>query len=160
MNQKTHLRCIFPPIFKDQVFNFQYSQLIPGELSQSFETGPEHGRCPESHGGTLGLQNEAEVGLDKGDHPEEGADVNWEDHPRGRGVLVVGHVDRETLLDGDLKQKQSQAPLQSLDVKGQSMEFQLNAYSYSVLYHINYYSCHKINFHSSSSWNKISNMNV
>lgn len=88
-----------------EVLNFQYSQLIPGELGQSFETGPEHGRCPESHGGTLGLQNEAEVGLDKGDHPEEGADVNREDHPRGRGVLVVGHVDRETLLDGDLKQK-------------------------------------------------------
>ena len=87
------------------MFNFQYSQFVPGELGQSFETGPEHGRCPESHGGTLGLQNEAEVGLDKGDHPEEGADVNGEDHPRGRGVLVVGHVDRETPLDGDLKQK-------------------------------------------------------
>ena len=50
--------------------------------------------------------------------------------------------------------------LLSLDVKGQSMEFPLNVYSYSVLYHINNYSCHKTNFHPSSSWNKISNMNV
>ena len=104
---KKHIYIVFSLQYsnKVKVFNFQYSQLIPGELGQSFETGPEHGRCPESHGGTLGLQNEAKVGLDKGDHPEEGADVNREDHPRGRGVLVVGHVDRETLPDGDLKQK-------------------------------------------------------